>query len=159
MCEIISNANDLAERNNTWRPSNWKKSSSKSYYPNPQPGQFLVLILKMIRPETTSCFGCRKNIRTLQIQPQMGLYEGSRCLVVTVGRAQSVMHKDFNGALQYATDLRNFYIDFNERCIFRTFPYFNGRMFLTCNQQKQFLPQFQMDFLYRFGFKRVTFFS
>ena len=52
----------------------------------------------------------------------MGLYEGSRCLVVIVGRAQSVMHKDFNGALQYATDLRNFYIDFNERCIFRTFP-------------------------------------
>ena len=76
----------------------------------------------------------------------MGLYEVSRCLVVIAGRAQSVIHKDFNGALQYATDLRNFYIHVNERCIFRTFPYFNGRMFQIYNQQKQFLSQFQMDF-------------
>ena len=39
--EMINNANNLAESNNTGRPSNWK-SHSKTYYPNPQPGQFLV---------------------------------------------------------------------------------------------------------------------
>ena len=55
--EMIDNANDLAESSNTEKPSNWK-SPSKSYYPNPQAGQFLVLLLKMVPREITSCFGC-----------------------------------------------------------------------------------------------------
>ena len=57
--EIINTANDLAESSNAGRPSNWK-SPSKSYYPNPQPDQFLVSLLKMISPKTTSHFGCKK---------------------------------------------------------------------------------------------------
>ena len=39
--EMINNVNNLAESNNTGRLSNWE-SHSKSYYPNPQPGQFVV---------------------------------------------------------------------------------------------------------------------
>ena len=39
--EMINNVNNLAESNNTGRLSNWK-SHSKSYYPNPQTGQFVV---------------------------------------------------------------------------------------------------------------------
>ena len=137
---MINNANDLAGSSNSGRPSNWK-SSSKSYYPNPQPGQFLVWLLKMVPPKTTSCFGCRKNVRTFQVQPQMGLYEESRGLVV-VGKAHRPMHKDSSGALQCTPDLRNVYIHVNERCIRCIFPHFNGRMLQICDRHKQFLSQF-----------------
>ena len=137
---MINNANDLAGSSNSGRPSNWK-SSSKSYYPNPQPGQFLVWLLKMVPPKTTSCFGCRKNVRTFQVQPQMGLYEESRGLVV-VGKAHRPMHKDSSGALQCTPDLRNVYIHVNERCIRCIFPHFNGRTLQICDRHKQFLSQF-----------------
>ena len=66
--EMINNANGLVGSSNAWRPSNWK-SPSKSCYLNPQPGQFLLSLLKMVSPKTTACFGCRKNIRTFQVQP------------------------------------------------------------------------------------------
>ena len=159
MCEIISNANDLAESNNTWRPSNWKKSSSKSYYPNPQPGQFLVLILKMIRPKTTSCFGCRKNIRTLQIQPQMGLYEGSRCLVVIVGGAQSVMHK----VSMVLCSMRQIYEIFILMSMKDAFFVLLHTLTVECSKfttsKNSFYHNSKWIFLYRFGFKRITFFS
>ena len=81
----------------------------------------------------------------------MGFYEESRALVV-VGKAHRPMHKDSSGAFQYTPDFRNVYFHVNERCIRRIFPYFNGRMLQICNQHKQFLSQFQTDFLYRFGF-------
>ena len=106
---MINNANDLAGSSNVGRPSNWK-SSSKSYYPNHQPGQFLVSLLKMVPPKRTWCFGCRKNIRTFQVQSQMDLYEESRGLVV-VGKAHRPMYKDTSGALQYTPDfLRKVYL-------------------------------------------------
>ena len=66
MRKMIYNANDLAGSSNAGMPSNWK-SPSKSYHPNPEPGQFLVSLLKMVPSKTMSCFGCRKNIRTLQV--------------------------------------------------------------------------------------------
>ena len=126
------------------------KSPSKSCYPNPQPGQFLVSLLKMVPPKTTSCFGCWKNIRTFQVQPQMGLHEESRGLVV-VGKAHKPIHKDSSGALQYTPDLWNVYFHVNERSIRGIFPYFNSRMLQICNQHQQFLPQFQIGLLYRLG--------
>ena len=48
--EMINNANGLVGSSNTWRPSNWK-SPSKSCYLNPQPGQFLLSLLKMVSPK------------------------------------------------------------------------------------------------------------
>ena len=138
--EVVKNANDLAGNSNAGRPSNWK-SPSKSYYANSQPGQFLVSLLKMVPPKTTSCFRCRKNIRTFQVQSQMSLHEESRGLVV-VGKAHRPMLKDSSGALQYTPDLRNVYFHVNERCIRCIFPYFNGRMLQICNQYKEFLSQF-----------------
>ena len=100
----------------------------------------------MLPPKTTSCFGDRKNIRIFQVQPQMGLYEESLGLVV-VGKAHRPMHKDSSGAWQYTPDLRNVYFHVNERCICRIFSHFNGRMLQFFNQHKQFLSQFQIDFL------------
>ena len=102
-------------------------------------------LLEMIRPKTTSCFGCRTNIRTFKFQPQMGLYEESRGLVV-VDKVQRPMHKDSSWASQYMLDLRNVYLHANERCICRIFPYFNGIMLQICPQDKQFLSQFQSGF-------------
>ena len=101
--EMINNANNLSESSNAERPSIWK-CHSKSYYSNPEPGQFIMSLLKMIPPKRTSCFGCTKNIRTFQVQSQMDLYEYSRGLVV-VGKAQRPMHENPNGALQYMPDL------------------------------------------------------
>ena len=66
MHKMINNANDLAESSNTKRPVNWK-SPSKSCYPNPQPGQFLVSLLKMVPPKTTSCFGCKKMLQHFRL--------------------------------------------------------------------------------------------
>ena len=100
---MINNANDLVGSSNAWRPSNWK-SPSKSCYLNPQPGPFLVSLPKMVPPKTTPCFGCRKNIRAFQVQPQMGLHEDS-CGLVVVGKVHRPMHKDSSGALQYKPDL------------------------------------------------------
>ena len=105
--KIINNANDLAESKNSRRPSNWK-SLSKIYYPNPQLGPLLVSLLKMIPPKSTLCSGCRKK-RTLQVQPQMGLYEENRGLVV-VGKAQRALHKDSSGALQYIRQIYEMFI-------------------------------------------------
>ena len=134
---MINKTNDLAESSNTERPSNWK-SPSRSYYLNPQPGRFLVSLLKIIPSKTASCFGCRKNIRTFQVQPQMGLYEESRGLVV-IGKAHRPMHEDSSGALDYTPDLRNIYFHVYERCSRCIFRYFNGRKLQICNQHKQFL--------------------
>ena len=75
----------------------------------------------------------------------MGSYEEIRGLFV-VGKAQRTMHKDSSAALQYTPDLRNVYFHVNEGYIPRIFPYFNGKMLQICNQQKQFLSQFQIDF-------------
>ena len=136
MREMINNPNDLAGSSIAGRPSNWK-SPSKSYCPNPQHGQFLVSLLKMVPPKTTSCFGCRKNIRTFQVQAQMGLYKESRDLVF-VGKAHRPMHKDSSAALQYTPDLRNIYFHVNERCIRRIFPYFNGKMLQICYATRKY---------------------
>ena len=43
--------------------------------------QVLVSLLKMITTKTPSYFLCRKDIRILQVQPQMDLYKKSRSLV------------------------------------------------------------------------------
>ena len=134
---MINNTNDLAECSNTERPSNWK-SPSRSYYPNPQSGWFLVSLLKIIPSKTASCFGCRKNIRTFQVQPQMGLYEEIRGLAV-IGKVHRPMHEVSSGALDYTSDLQNIYFHVNERYSRRIFRYFNGRKLQICNQHKQFL--------------------
>ena len=82
----------------------------------------------------------------------MGLYKESRGLVV-VGKAHRPMHKDSSGALQYTPDLQNVCFHVNERCIRRIFPYFNGRMLPIWNTNaNSFSSQFQIGFLYRFGF-------
>ena len=85
----------------------------------------------------------------------MGLHEESRGMIVA-GKAHRLMHKDSSGALQYTPDLRNVYFHVNERCIRCIFPHFNGRLLQISNQHEQFLSQFQIDFLYRFGFQGMT---
>ena len=93
----------------------------------------------------TSCFGCRKNIRTFQFQPQIDLYEESRGLVV-IGKAQRLMHKDSSGALQYTPNLQIIYFHVNERCC-RIFSC-SVRMLQMGHQDEHFLSQSQTDFLY-----------
>ena len=60
--KVINDASDAAESSNTDISSNWK-SPSKGYHPNPQPGEFLVSLLKLVLPKTTRCFSCTNNIR------------------------------------------------------------------------------------------------
>ena len=100
--------------------------------------QVLASLLKMIPPKTTLCIGSGENIRSFPVQPQIGLHEESRSLVVVV-KVQKSTHKDSSGALQYTPDLRNFCFHVNERCICRILPYFNGRMLQIYYQQTQFL--------------------
>ena len=57
--KIMNNVNDLGESIYTERPSN-SKSSSKSCYPNPQPGQFLVSLLKMVPQKQCRVFVAEK---------------------------------------------------------------------------------------------------
>ena len=83
-------------------------------------------LLTIVPPKIASCFGCRKNIRTFQVKPQMKLYEEIRGLVV-IGKAHRPMHEDSSGALDYTPDLRNIYFHVYERCSRRIFRYFNGR--------------------------------
>ena len=102
------------------------KSRSKSYYSNPQPSQFLVSLLKMRPRKTTSCFGCKKILEHFRFSHRWA------CMKKSVAWLLLVKHKDpcINDGL--------------------------GRMLQICNQQKQFLSQFQMDFLCRFGFQGIS---
>ena len=85
--EIIYYGNDLAKSSNAGKPSNWK-SRSKSYYSNPQPSQFLVSLLKMRPPKTTSCFGSKKILEHFRFSHRWACMKKSeiRSLVV-VGKA------------------------------------------------------------------------
>ena len=85
--EMIKNANDLAESSNAGRPSNWKWHS-KMYYPNLEPGQFLVSLL-------TWCH--QKQRRVLVVEKILEHFRFSHkwaCMKTVVAWLLVVKHKD-----------------------------------------------------------------
>ena len=101
-----------------------------------------------------------KNIRTFQFQPQMGLYEESRGLVV-ICKAQRLMHK-YSSIPVMLCSICQIYKLIIFMSMKDAFVVFFHTLMVECYKfttRAQILSQFQIDFLYRFGLKGSQFWN
>ena len=114
-----SSSPNIENSNNTSLPLSVNIPFQRPPYPDPKPTTFITAILQYCPPNTSTCFGCRKNIR----EPCANISNILQGLCF-ITKSRRPVGRDENGMLTYIDELRNVYFHFDETCVRFHFPNF-----------------------------------
>ena len=95
-------------------PCQQQRVSTAITYPDPLPNTVIVALLELCPGKTTTCFGCRKDLRTFVANSIIS--KKSRGLVI-VTKVFRPIKRSSNGDMVYTKDLRNAYFHVSQYCV------------------------------------------
>ena len=115
----LSSSPNIENSNNTSLPLSVNTPFQRPLYPDPKPATFITAILQYCPPNTSTCFGCRTNLR----EPCANISNILQGLSF-ITNSRRLVGLDENGMLTYTDRLRNVYFHFDETCVRFHFPNF-----------------------------------